>query len=277
MKNKHSIKMISIIFIIIIAFSFFSGCINNDGNTNFADTQPKLESLIINAPKKAYFGETIDFKLSNYESDSKIVSYWWDFQDGEVANGNTVEHIFQIKNSLGIEYPIIYTVTLFVKYSDNSIAIKNHRIELYPSNFMFYLQENNLTENLPSSSREKISDKGFSFFNKKELNYFLNNDVYLDKCSWNVTLYFEKPFLSNIREVKVIFYDDEDIKFKEKTIDTGFLNLGKEKKIVISGENKNVRRFKSMKLVISTLSLKDEIYLCYGGPNPSTIYFRFNQ
>jgi len=277
MKNKEYTKIISIIFIIVLIFSFFSGCINNDLNTNFSNTRPQLESIIINAPKKAYFGETIDFKLSGLKSDKKIVSYWWDFQDGEIANGKNVKHIYDLKNNLRIEYPVIYTVTLFVKYDDNSIGIKNHRIKLYPSNFRFYLQKNNLSENLPSSSREKISDKDFSFFDKKELNYFLDNAIYLDKCSWNITLYFEKPFLSNIREVRVIFYDDDGTKFKEKRFDTGFFNLGNEKTIVISGENKNIKLFKSMKLEIITFSLKDEIYLCYGGPDSSSIYFRFNR
>jgi len=276
MIKKQYLKIISFSFFIVLMITFFSGCTNDSPDNPSPRTYTDLSSIQIKAPEKAYFDETIEFDVSYDKSEQKITSYWWDFQDGNTVKGKKVKHEYQYNQDYVVEFPVIYTVALFIEYDDNSVVMKNHRIRLYPDELTFYLQKDNLSKRSLSSSDEKISEGGFSFLNQKELSFSLNKPVYLYRCEWYTTLYFEKPLLSNIKEIKIIFYDENDLEIKEKKVDAGLINLGKKKTVVISGDIDHTQSFKSIKLVISVFSLKDDFYILYGGAEPSNICFKFN-
>ena len=94
---------------------FFVEAFDNVGNRAITETSgytviipnsPPIVSLIY-SPSISYTGEVVDFNASNsYDPDGTIVSYLWDFGDGNTATGAVVTHIYPDNG----EYPITITV-----------------------------------------------------------------------------------------------------------------------------------------------------------------------
>ena len=108
MDNRNKIILFFIIIIIILLN--FLGCIKKENNF---ESQKKISNVIINAPDQAYFEDNIEFEA--FSNEFKIQSYNWDFQDGNSINGKKVNHKFSLDNIYNIEFPLIYTITLFSK------------------------------------------------------------------------------------------------------------------------------------------------------------------
>jgi len=275
MKNLKMCKIIAIIVTFISLTSVLSGCLNINSNGHYSKNYDNSLPISINAPEKAFFDETIDFDVSFDKSDYKVSSYRWDFQDGSNSVGKNVKHTYNFENEFEIEYPAIYTVTLFTTLTDNSIIATKHRIKLYPKDFTFFLNKNQLSKTKPDFNYERLADDLFSFNTQKELVYYIDETVFLDECNWDLTLNIVKPLLLSIKSIKVKFYDEKGSIIDEKKME-GVSNIGIRNSIKISDNIDTECELKTLKIVISSFSFVDNIKMIYGGENPSYICFSFN-
>jgi len=80
--------------------------------TSFTTRQPYLPVADAGPDKSISSGDVVLFDGSNsYQFDGQIISYRWDFEDGETAEGSIVEHRFRG----AMNEPKTYTVTLTVE------------------------------------------------------------------------------------------------------------------------------------------------------------------
>jgi len=274
MKNLRLIKAFAILLTIIFLTSIFSGCLTKNSSNYHPKLYENISPIDINAPETAFFDETIEFDVALDRSDYKVSSYRWDFQDGTDSIGKNVKHKYNFENEFEIEYPAIYTVTLFTTFRDNSIVATKHHIKLYPKEFTFYLNKNELSKNKPDFDYEKLTDDLFLLNEQKELVYHLDERVFLDECRWDLTLNIKKPLLLKLKDIKVAFYNEKGTKIDEKQFD-GISNIGIKNSIKISGNIDKECEIKTLKILISSFSFMDNIKMIYGGENPSNICFRF--
>jgi len=205
----NKIKSIAIIPIILLSV-ILTGCIeeNEPLERNSAiESQNSAPIAILQAPETAYYGETINFDASkSYDNDGEITSYNWDFGDGEISEGKTVDHIYIFENDFNVNFPIIYTVLLFVQDDDESIKITDYQIQIYPKEYIFYLAPQKLTLEKPSSYKDTLKKSGL----QKIGLYTFNDNVSIQKCKWNATIYLEKPLLLRANKLSITFYDNEE-------------------------------------------------------------------
>jgi len=271
-KNLFRVKIILLCLILIIIL--FSGCVSRTSDDYYSKNNQDIIPIGIKAPEKAFFDDTIEFDVSNDYSNYKITSYRWDFHDGTDLIGKNVKHKYIFDNNFKIEYPEIYTVTLFTTLQDNSIIATKHQIKLYPKDFTFYLDENQLSKVKPDLNYEIIDNEIFNFQNQKELIYNLDEPVFLDECSWDLTLNVRKPLLLTIKDIKVTIYDEKGSQIDEKQIDS--INfVGIKNSIEASGIINQRCTMKTMKISISSFSLVGNLKFIYGGKEPSNICFKF--
>jgi len=261
-------KIILIVICLIIIFTSFSGCLNNPKsvkNNNLTGNLPPIAKII--APYEAYFEENIEFDASNsYDSDGKIISYFWDFGDGENIEGIKVSHSYKFENNFLIIYPIIYPVTLLIKDNKGSSTAKTYQIKVYPKNYKFYLNINGLTTEKPIFSMDKINS----------IIYELDASIIIKKCNWIASLYLQKPLFLLIKKITITFYDykGKEITYKEEIF--GISLFWKEKLVSLDGQIKEEVEFKSLKLEIHSFLIKPKINILYGGEKASNICFDFS-
>ncbi len=265
---KLNIKIIYIITCLILILTTFSGCLNKSESFEDSDLINNLPPTAeIIAPNKAYFGEDIEFDAStSYDSDGKIISYLWDFGDGEITEGIKVSHSYKFENDFFIKYPLIYPVTLLIKDNKGTLIASTYQIKIYPKEYKFYLSNNGLITEKPSFFKEKTN----SFI------YELENPIILEKCIWNATLYLEKPLILSIKKITLTFYDQnaEVITKKEKKLGLGI--FWKEKIVRFNGEIKKDSEFKSLKIELKSFLIIPKINMIYGGEKASCIIFDFS-
>jgi chitodextrinase len=105
-----------IILVLIISLSFFSGCIFPESNL---PPEPNLRasSTFIDV------GEAVTFSANDsYDEDGNIVSYYWDFDDGENAASKYVEHDYEKGGN--------YTVILIITDNDGKKAVQTMTIHV---------------------------------------------------------------------------------------------------------------------------------------------------
>jgi len=261
-------KIINIIIGLTLLFTIFSGCLDKSESIENSDLTNNLPPMAkITAPCEAYFGENIEFDASNsYDADGKIVSYSWDLGDGENIQGSKITHSYKFENNFLIEYPLIYPVTLFIKDNKGTLIATTYQIKIYPKEYRFYLNFKELTAEKPSFSKDKID----SFI------YTLENPIIINKCTWNATLYLEKPLFVFIKKLTLTLYDSDG-----KVITNLYEKLGigifwKEKMVKLNEEIKEEVEFESLKIEIHSFSLVPRINIIYGGEKASNICFDFS-
>ncbi len=272
---EKNIKIKIILLILVIITSIFSGCVDKNKEISSIKNYEKDPFVNIIAPSRAYFNESITFDVEKINNENKIRSYTWDFQDGGRLNGEKVSYEYDFSSEMGIEYPLVYTVTLMTEYKDNSIRASKHRIKLFPKEFVLYLDKNSIQKDKPEYSYEKISENLLSLDNKKEISFYINDEVYLEKCSWEARLSIEKPYLSSIKSVKIILFDDENNKFSEGIIENKITGMRRDIWLKINGEISEEHRLMKIKIVFETSSFLTNTKLKFGGNNPSRILFDF--
>ena len=276
MVKKDRYIAIILILILLLTSITFTGCITND-STSFSTKNYKDSDFIdINAPDTAFFNENIDFDIEKIKDiETSILSHTWDFQDGKRLDGKKVSHKYDFSNDMKIEYPLIYTVTLYTRCSDNSIRINEHQIKLYPKQFVLYLDKNSLENKIPEKNYEKLSNGILSINDVNEYFYKTNEPVYLDECRWELDLNLNKGLLSRIKNVKIVLFNENNTKISEGNTDSSKLKFKTDIDLEISGKIKEKSVLKGIKLVFVTSSLMINSRLVYGGENPSKLVFNF--
>jgi len=272
-------KKISItIGLLFVFLAFFSGCINSNKETNPIDSKDNSAPIaVITAPEKAYFEDKIIFDASDsYDTNGNIVSYEWNFGDGQTSEGKKVEHIFKFENNFEIEYPLIYTVILCVKDNDDLLKIAEHQIMLSPSRYMFYLTPGKLIVNKPDLYQDTLDTTGKLRLNPaQELSYELENSIKIQECKWNATIYMKKPILAGLDRIIITIYNKTGIEISKGETFFKKFEIWKEKTILIKGDIPNIEEIKSVKISVYGLLLGKKINIFYGADKASYICFNF--
>ena len=124
-------------------FLFLSGFLSNSGDAPAAPVptlpaeqpptpeqpiEPEPEQppvAVIQAPEQAEVGEGVKFDAGASQSANRIVSYAWEFGDGEGANAVSVRHTYKS--------PGVYNVILTVTDSNNLSSTSNFQINIVES------------------------------------------------------------------------------------------------------------------------------------------------
>jgi len=262
------------ISIIILSISF-SGCIENNEKSKEKQgiSYNSIPIAIIYTSKDTYyFGETIEFDASeSYDSDGEILSYTWDFGDEEIAQGQKVKHIYDFENDFDVTFPIIYTAILYVADDSNSIKVTDHQIMLFPNGYKFYFNSGQLTTEKPSEKQDILTKSGL----KSQILYSLENSTSIQKCKWNATVYLDKPILAIATKISISFYDNSGKELTNKEKKLGINILWKEKTVEINGALDKTEEVKSIKITITSFSLRNKINILTGGEKASFICFDF--
>lgn len=279
--EKKMGKKIGIILIIILFFSLLiPGCLEENKSNQQERSIPNNSAPvpIINAPVIAYFGDSISFDASSsYDSDGKIIFYEWDFGDGEIANGVKVDHTYNFENDFKIEYPLIFSIILAVSDNDGSWEPIIHQISLYPKTYSFYLDSGSLLIEKPSSNEDliKASFGKLKIIAIQELHYDLSEFIEIYPCTWNATIYLEKPRLAIINGVSLALYNDAGEIIAEGESNFKLLDFWDKKTIKLCGKIDKSKEFKSIKLIVYGFCLREKIQILYGSEKASRIVFDF--
>ena len=277
MKLIHKKKIYSIIILLFVLVIMFSGCTENKNSLKNSKINIYNDIPIakIFAPTNAYFGEKIKFDASkSYDKDGEIISYEWYFGDGNKAKGVIVDHIYLFENNNDVDYPIIYTVFLYITDNEGLIKITDQTVKLFPKKFTFYFSSQKLTLEKPSIDIESIKNSGI--LNVHEVEYVINNSVAIQKCNWNASIYISKSILTNANKIFIKIYDINGNEIGSKGEKIAFTNLWRDKKIIIKGVCNQNFNLKSIKISIQGFSIRNKINILYGGEKSSQISFDFN-
>lgn len=272
-------KIIIILIFLLLSVLLFSGCQEKNGPVNdkslaIIDNLPPVAK--ISAQVEAFYGETIEFDASkSYDSDGTIVSYTWDFDDGNTAEGKIVEHTYTFEKEFNIEYPLIYTVILYVT-DDEFVSAIDHQISIYPNEFIFYLDSQGLIANNPSSNKESVNSTGLLKIGfPREISYDLDASVTIQKCDWNMVLCLEKPLLTWVNKLSLFFYDGQDNEIVEEEFNLGLNYFWREKTVEITGSFDKEFEFSSVKIRLHGFLIGGKINILYGGEKASKVCFNF--
>ena len=263
------------IVVITLIFTYFS--ISKD-RTNENITQYKtshIEGSDFETVEQAYFGDSINFDATEY-TNSQNKEYYWSFGDGSFAEGDIVQHCYELEGKYDLEYPLVYSVTLMAYDGYESVST-THQIKLYPKNYIFYLDSNRLSDEIPTESKEEVGT-----INKLEteltkcLNYELEEPVTLSKAEWTATLHIEKPFFLRINKVSISLLDKNENKISSKDEKIGFESYGRQKTIEITGSIENEIELNSIEISFYGFSIGEKIDILYGGEKASKIVFNFS-
>ena len=277
----HSLNKKLVLIIISIMFSiiYFSGCNEEIGqiidNLKIKNYRPVG---IISAPENGYFGETIVFDASDsYDLDGEILQFSWDFGDGKTAEGRSVEHCYEFENDFNIDYPLIFQVSLIVKDDNDSITGSNHQIKIFPGEYNFYLGDDKLAFEPPSSDEVKIIASLSRIRAGNILTYNLEIPVNISLCKWNLNLHIKKPFLKHLKSISVTLYNNDNEEISKTDFNFKIFDLWHNKVVNIEGEINEKVEFKSIKISIRGFTFIKRISILYGGLEPSYICFDFKK
>lgn len=266
---------------ILASIVLFSGCIENNKSTLTSQDKTKNSApiLIIEGPENAFFGEILFFDASqSYDQDGDIVSYEWDFRDGEKTSGEKTSHMFIFENNFEVEYPLIYTILLKTVDNDGGLKYIEHKIKLYPDEYNFYLISNKLSVEKPDLTEELINEnKNLNFNTKIEKEYNLEKSIKLFNCKWNTTIKIEKSFLSFFDSIEVQLFNDKNVIISQAKQNIKKIDLSMRKTCVISGEINKEEEFKFMKITLNGFFIGKKTKLIYGGEPLSMITFNFRE
>ena len=88
-------------------------------------------------------------------------------------------------------------------------------------------------------------------------------------------MHLEKPLFTIAIKISIYFYDKDGDEITKKEEKLGINTLWKEKKVQINGIFDKTEEFESIKITISSFSLRNKINVLYGGEKASCICFDF--
>jgi hypothetical protein len=270
---------LTIIFFIISTL-IFSGCLNKSNSIDFNlySYENLFPIIVIDAPEKAYFDDTIEFDATeSYDSDGNIISYYWNFGDGNTSKGKKVCHSYKFENDFNINYPLIYTYSLIIVDDNRAKIVKSSEIMMYPNKYQLFFQSGSLEREKPSFSEDFVKTS-FGMIQQKSskiLSYKLREPINLSECSWNVSLCLKKPLLTRFSKVKIVLLDSENNEISKAEKKFGLFRFWNKKTIELSGKIFKNSEFYSIKLFFYRFSLRNKISILYGSELPSNICFNF--
>jgi len=288
-------KKIAVVLIpLLLVPAVLSGCINEEKtepiNNVSLNKSPKAvisTSGTINPPPEyinltmidaaAYAGDIITFDASDsYDSNGEIVSYLWIWEDNTNSEGVKVTHQFEIDNIFDLQgLPLVFSIILQVEDNNQSKDLLDYRIGIIPKKHIFYFGSNELKLEKPEQGKDLLKVTLGKLRPTQELNYNLKESIYIQKCTWNTTIYLEKPLFAMVNKLSITLYDNEGNQITRKDEDLGFITLWREKTIQIKGSFDKKEEFKSIKLVAYGFSLREKTSILYGGEKASQICFDF--
>ena len=276
LKRKLSI----IIMILLISSLVFSGCFNKNLSIDFNSDSLKnnYPTVVIDAPKQAYFRDNIEFDATgSYDSDGDIVSYYWLFGDGETAQGNIVTHSYSFENNLYLNYPLIYTYSLLIVDDKGAKIVRSNEIMLYPNKYQLFLKSGGFDLEKPSFSEDYIKTSlGEKSKNpSKVLHYELSKPINLTECNWNITLSLKKPLLTRLSKIKIAFFDRKNNEISYATKNFEIFRFWNRKIIELNGKIVKNSEFQKIKIFFYGFSLRNKISVVYGSDLASNICFNF--
>jgi len=275
--KKIILAAIIVIIIFIASISYVS--LGNDQDIESDESYASsnlLPKAVVSALETAYFGEKIIFDASeSYDEDGAISSFTWDFGDEETSDGATVEHVYNFDNNFSIEYPLIYSVLLIVRDDTGFWNSTLHQIKLFPKQYKFYLNNAKLSIEKPSSNKESVKASFGKITSLQEISYEFNHPILIQECSWNATIYIQKPRFAFLRSISLALYDNNESKISGGDISFGLFDFWKEKTVLFKGEINRPEKFKSAKLVIYGFTFGKKINILYGDDKASQICFDF--
>ncbi len=272
-------KKIVLLVIPILILSLLVGCLggNNSVDDNGVESQNSLPVPVIDAPEKAFFGDLIEFSASSsYDQDGTIDSYFWSFGDNETADTSTVTHTYVFDNNLDIEYPLIFSVILNVEDNNGSYETTVHLIMLYPKEYRFYLDSGKILLGKPSENKDVLKASLGKITSLQELLYEFDYPISIQECSWNATVYIQKPRFAILRSISLTLHDNNGSKISGGDITFGLFDFWKEKTVLFKGDISRAERFKSAKLVVCGFTFGKKINVLYGDYKASQICFDFS-
>jgi len=273
-------KKIAIIIFFVILSLMLSGCLYDSKSLdiNSISSDNSIPKAIITVNDVAYFGDYIEFDATDScDSDGNIVFYYWDFGDGDTAEGNKVKHLYKFENDLNINYPLIYTSSLLIMDNKGAANGAIHEIKVYPKSFLLYFRSGEIVIEKPSPSQDNIkASYGLIKLNpSNEVTYEMNESINISICSWSATIYLKKPYLTRLTKIKMVLYDGNDNEISEDEKNLGIFRLWNKKTIKLEGEIKQKSNFQSVKLFINGFSIGKKVNILYGNKQASFICFNF--
>jgi len=258
----------------------FSGCLKNSSSVeiNLYSSKNLYPIVVLDVPKKAYFDDFIEFDASkSYDPDGEIVTYYWDFGDGETLEGNKVRHSYSFENDFKINYPLIYTYSLFIIDDKAAKIVRSSEIMIYPNKYQFFLISGNLKLEKPYISEDFIKTSlGIKELNPSEENiYKLKVPINMSECSWNVTICLKKPFFARLSKIKIFLYDSNNNEISRAEKKFRFFRFWNKKTIELNGKILTNSEFQYIKLFFYGFSLRNRIKILYGTEIASNICFYF--
>lgn len=287
-------KLAIVVLTIIVSSAVLSGCFS-EGENEAITIPPKNEAPVaiistsgtISSPPNyidltmidavAYDGDTVTFDASNsYDSDGKILSYEWIWEDNSDSQGLTATRQFYIDDVFNLHgLPLIFSIILNIEDNDGSITLIDYRLGVIPKGHSFYFAPNRLTLEEPSAGKDGVTASFGKFRTVQELDYELEESLFFQPCDWNATIYLEKSLLSIVNKITIVLYDVEGKEIARKDENLGLVPLWKEKAIKMTGSLDTATSFKSAKLIVYGFSLRENVYVSYGGGKASYIGFDF--
>lgn len=223
-------------------------------------------------------GESITFDASNsYDPDGEIVEYEWSFGDESTESGKTVSHTFYLDQESFSEYGTV-TYSVVLRVYDNSLPYGRMGDDLLfvtvvPSKL--YFDKGMPKIDAPAEYKKNVKLPIFGS-GTVELIYNLSNPFYMPSSPCNITLHIEKPRLSIITKISIVYYDADGNEIPLAEIPRSKLfGFWKEKMITASGAIQDTGGgIAGFKIRINGLSVRG-ISLIYGGDEPSLIEFAF--
>lgn len=292
--HKKITITIPLLVVFIASAVLLPGCINKEGmeqigpipkneapvaiisTSGTVDSAPDYVDLTV-IDAVAYAGDLITFDASDsHDSDGKIVSYKWIWEDNSDSSGVTATRQFYIDNIFDLQgLPLIFSIILNIEDDDQYSTLIEYRLGVIPKKHTFYLDSNGLNLEKLSAGQNKIKPSFGKLRPIEELNYELEESIFLQPCNWNVIVYFEKPLFSIVNKISIVLYDEEGNKLTQKEGSLGLTSLWKEKTIEMTGSFNTANSFKSVKMIVYGISLRDKTYILHGGETASHISFDF--
>ncbi len=287
-------KHIAIVALCLLTLAvLLSGCTGEQEATTLPSTQNSPPTAIIStsgtiaSPSDyidmaaidavAYVGDEITFDASaSYDPDGDISSYLWIWEDNSDTKEKITHRSFSIDNIYELHgLPLIYSIVLQVEDNNQLPSLADYRIGVIPKTHTFYFMSDGLQLQKPTAEKDSITLSMGTLRSIQTLTYSLNEPLWIQPCTWNITLFLEKPRYSPLTTISVVLLNSEgsELDHVETQLPT---MLGQKKATIQLIDTIDTKeQFSSVQIQFKGFSLRERLSLLYGGEYASHIMFDF--